>query len=69
MRVLPPNERNQVRVREGTASRGVAQVFLAQFRWNSNPFDMDGGDGMSEFDAGAWLTPYWMSVFWGIIAE
>lgn len=39
----------------------------SQFRWNSNPYDMDGGGaGGSEFDAGAWLLPYWMARFYGL---
>ena len=41
----------------------------SQFRWNANPFDMDSeGNGGSEFDAGAWLLPYWMARFYGILA-
>jgi hypothetical protein len=40
----------------------------SQFRWNANPFILDGGgDGMSEFDAGSWLTPYWMARYHGIL--
>lgn len=50
----------------GLVSRVCVQ---RQYRWNSNPFELDGGDGMSEFDAGAFLAPYWMSVYWGLIAE
>jgi hypothetical protein len=38
----------------------------SQFRWNSNPYTMDAaGNGESEFDAGAFLLPYWMSRFYG----
>ena len=30
-------------------------------KWNSNPFDIDGGnDGHSEDDRAAFLLPYWM---------
>eukprot|EP00050_Salpingoeca_kvevrii_P011097 m.12660 g.12660 ORF g.12660 m.12660 type:complete len:765 (-) comp3253_c0_seq1:54-2348(-) len=48
MRVLPANERDQM-------------------RWNGNPHELDGGSGMSEGDPGAWLLPYWMARFHGII--
>eukprot|EP00041_Stephanoeca_diplocostata_P038771 m.1553094 g.1553094 ORF g.1553094 m.1553094 type:complete len:862 (+) comp25268_c1_seq3:151-2736(+) len=41
-----------------------------QSRWNANPYEVgDGGDGMSEQDPGAWLLPYWMGRFYGILSE
>ena len=39
----------------------------AQTRWNSNPHDLDGGSGTSEGDPGAWLMPYFMAKYSGII--
>eukprot|EP00043_Microstomoeca_roanoka_P019783 m.229726 g.229726 ORF g.229726 m.229726 type:complete len:770 (-) comp17056_c4_seq1:240-2549(-) len=38
-----------------------------QLRWNSNPHDLDGGSGFSEGDPGAWLWPYWIARYHGII--
>ena len=39
-----------------------------QLRWNSNPWDVrDGGSGTSEGDPGAWLLPYWMGRYYGLI--
>ncbi|EGD83339.1 hypothetical protein PTSG_03947 [Salpingoeca rosetta] len=38
-----------------------------QLRWNSNPHDLDGGSGMSEGDPGAWLWPYWIARYHGLI--
>jgi len=38
-----------------------------QFRWNSNPFTLDGGSGGGETDPGAWLLPYWMGRYHGFI--
>lgn len=38
-----------------------------QLRWNGNPHDLDGGSGMSEGDPGAWLLPYWMARYHGIV--
>jgi len=40
------------------------QSFL---RWNGDPFDLSGGSGWSETDAGSWLLPYWMGRYYGII--
>jgi hypothetical protein len=39
-------------------------------RWNGNPWEPDGGgNGGSEEDASAWLLPYWMGRYHGLIAE
>lgn len=38
-----------------------------QSRWNSNPHDLDGGFGLTEGDPGAWLLPYWLSRYHGLI--
>ena len=40
-----------------------------QFRWNHNPFTLDGGSGTTEFDPGAWLAPYWMARYHGILSS
>ena len=57
--------------REGQSSTEATKVFPAnertQFRWNADPYDLDGGDGYSECDAGAWLLPYWMARHEGFI--
>lgn len=37
-------------------------------KWNSNPFDVDGGDGgRSEDDGTAFLLPYWMGRYRGLL--
>lgn len=39
-------------------------------KWNSNPFDVDGGsDGRGEDDGAAFLLPYWMGRYLGILVE
>ena len=30
------------------------------YRWNSDPLDLDGNYGGSEMDAGYFVLPYWM---------
>ncbi len=37
------------------------------WRWNRNPFQADGGDARGEEDAAAFLLPYWMGRYHGII--
>ena len=39
-------------------------------KWNGNPYQPDGGtpEGRSEEDGGAWLLPYWMGRYYGMIA-
>ena len=41
-----------------------------QYRWNANPYVMDppGGTGMTEGDPGAWLLPYWMGRWSGVLS-
>ena len=41
----------------------------AQFRWNGNPHDLDGGSGFNEGDPGAWLLPYWMARYHGLVID
>jgi hypothetical protein len=37
-------------------------------KWNSNPFDIDGGsDGRGEDDGAAFLLPYWMGRYRGLL--
>lgn len=37
-------------------------------KWNSNPFDIDGGsDGRGEDDGAAFLLPYWMGRYLGFL--
>jgi len=37
-------------------------------KWNSNPFDIDGGsEGRSEDDGAAFLLPYWMGRYYGFL--
>jgi hypothetical protein len=39
-----------------------------QDRWNKNPFEVtDGWTGMVEGDPGAWLLPYWMARYHGVL--
>ena len=39
-------------------------------KWNSNPFNVDGGDaGRSEDDGAAFLLPYWMGRYYKFIVE
>ena len=40
-----------------------------QTRWNGDPHDLDGGDGMTEGDPGVWLLPYWLARFHGLIVS
>lgn len=39
-------------------------------RWNSNPFELDGGrQGKAEDDGAAYLLPYWFGRYYGYIAD
>ena len=38
-----------------------------QLRWNGDPFDLVDGSGYTEYDPGAWLLPYWMARYHGLI--
>eukprot|EP00048_Salpingoeca_helianthica_P016190 m.230913 g.230913 ORF g.230913 m.230913 type:complete len:790 (-) comp18190_c0_seq1:367-2736(-) len=40
-----------------------------QERWNGNPHDLDGGNGLTETDPGAWLLPYWLARYHGLIVD
>jgi hypothetical protein len=71
--------RHDVTVRRDD-SEGRVQVETVQalpiserrlMRWNGNPYEPDGGgpSGTHEDDASAWLLPYWMGRYHGLIAE
>ncbi|MDP8242612.1 MAG: hypothetical protein P9L94_00915 [Candidatus Hinthialibacter antarcticus] len=36
-------------------------------RWNGNPYRVEGGAGTYALDPGAWLLPYWMARYHGLI--
>lgn len=38
-----------------------------QGRWNGDPYDLVGGSGYNEMDPGAWMLPYWMARYYGLI--
>ncbi len=40
-------------------------------RWNGNPYELEGGsiDGREEEDGSAWLLPYWMGRYHGLLSE
>ena len=38
-----------------------------QGQWNGDPYDLVGGSGYREYDGGAWLLPYWMARYHGLI--
>jgi len=39
-------------------------------QWSDNPYLLDGGDdGHREYDGAAWLLPYWMGRYYGIIED
>lgn len=40
----------------------------AQYRWNGDPRDLDGGSGYSVTDPGAFLLPYWMARYYTLLA-
>ena len=41
----------------------------SQGQWNTDPYDLTGGSGYSEYDAGAWLLPYWLARYYGLIVN
>lgn len=38
-----------------------------QLRWNGNPYQLDYGGSDDEMDPGAWLLPYWMARWIGML--
>ncbi len=40
---------------------------VGRFRWNADPFTMDGGSGRVENEPGPFLLPYWLARFHGFI--
>ena len=57
--------------RSGGGSNDALSVLPAnersQGRWNGDPYDLDGGDGMSEDDPGAFILSYWATRFAGLL--
>jgi hypothetical protein len=49
------------------ATRVLPQNERRQGRWNADPFGLDDGSGTQEDDPGAWLLPYWLARYYGII--
>jgi len=40
---------------------------ISFFRYNSDPFEIDGGSGYTETDPSAWLVSYWIARYLGFI--
>jgi hypothetical protein len=38
-------------------------------KWNGGPYDLDGGSGYSEDDAGAFLVSYWAGRYFGFLQD
>lgn len=38
-----------------------------QLRWNANPYQLDNSGSSSEMDPGAWLMPYWLARWTGML--
>lgn len=61
---VEPNFRNQ------TITEVLPPDELPISRHNANRFDLDSGDGTSEYSAGdIWLLPYWMGRYLNVISE
>ena len=67
--ILPLNPEPDRRGDYGTQSwRILPANERSQFRWNANPFDLVGGDGGGTlFDPGAWLMPYGVAMWAGMV--
>jgi hypothetical protein len=70
---LPATLNAQGEDRFGRAHNQATRILPANerldFRWNENEYEVSaGGDGLLEADPGAFLLPYWMARFHGIIA-
>ncbi len=69
-------QRTDVTIRQSAVGRNrleIDRVLPAServtHRWNSDPYEPDGGNPRSEEDGTAWLLPYWMARYHGFIAE
>jgi len=51
----------------GTCVEIIPYAERSYLRWNADPFIMDGNNGMSETDSGAWLLAYWMGKYYNFI--
>lgn len=67
----------EMRVRRGEgrartqATRALPPSERRLMKWNGNPYQCDGGspEGHTEEDGSAWLLPYWMGRYHGLIVE
>ena len=54
--------------KKNTANRVIPANERGQGRWNGSPFDVsDSGNPNSEMDPGAWLLPYWLARYHGLL--
>ena len=61
--------RHMARPFEEQATTAVPSRNAERFRWNANPYQMDGGDGgWHEGDPAAFLLAYWMARYHGLLA-
>lgn len=69
------SDRHDVRLRTALGERRIETDRVLPMserplmRWNGNPWSPDGGNPASEEDASAWLLPYWMGRYHGLISE
>lgn len=64
IRVAPGGSRNHMEI-----DRVLPASERETHRWNSNPYDPDGGNPAAEEDGTAFLLPYWMGRYHRIISE
>src|SRR5439155_24125123 len=70
------SHRHDVTLRISQVGRGRRQIDRVlpmserrAWRWNGDPFEPDGGGAGMEEDAAAFLLPYWMARYHGIVRE
>lgn len=69
------SKRQDVTFKEGRGLRRISELDRVLpiserylHRWNSNPWEADGGgDGREYDDGGAWLLGYWLGVYYGYL--
>lgn len=74
---LRNSHRHDVRIRVAQSGRSKMEIDRVlpmsergAWRWNSDPYEPDqGGNGMGEEDGAAFLLPYWMGRYHGIITD
>ena len=64
LRVAPGGSRNKMEI-----DRVLPPSERQVHRWNSNPYDPDGGNPISEEDGTAFLLPYWMGRYHKLFTE